>query len=256
MLQKLTHFNRERIIERRRVAEGQGALGYFEVTNPLARYYIKGKTFTKLGQKIPLVARFGSEIGHKDSIELKRNSQAFSVKIYTKDEGNWDILTLNRECFDIEDPILFPDLVYSREPDPHSNLNNLSKSYDFMASHPETLCAYMQGKLDEGFPANWRVMTTYSINTFRVTNSVGNFWYARFILRAVEKFNYFEDEQAALVRGFFPDYYSEDLWSAINEGDFPTWYLEAQIVDPKDVKSLDFNPFDATKVGFGLNVFL
>lgn len=245
---KLAHFNREKIPERRRVAHGNCAFGYFQVTNHQAKDFIKAKLFEEVGVKTPLIARIGTEFSNPGSSELIRQSSSLSVKIYTKDEGNWDIITLNEECFDIYDPSLFPDLVHAHEPDTKYNRISVASKYKFIVKYPQALCAYMQGQLDRGLPANWRVITTYSINTFKLINSKNQFWYTRFILRAKEKFAYVEDDEAAIIRGFYPDYYSRDLYTSIEEGNHPVWYLEAQILTPEQVRILSFNAFDATKV--------
>lgn len=237
------------------VTNGNGAFGFFMCTNPSAKKLSKAKVFSNVGKITPLVARFGSEESRHGTPETVRTTQSFAVKLYTE-EGNWDILSLNKRCFDIRDPARFSDMVHAYERDPKNNLINATMKYDYISSTPETLCAYMEHKADHGLPLNWRVMTTWAINAFKLINAKNEFRYARFILKAHEKLDFWEDDQAVFVRGSFPDLNSRDLVTAINEGNFPKWDLIAQILDPGKVDSLDFNPFDASKVNFlgsGLN---
>ncbi|MGL6173172.1 MAG: catalase, partial [Cellulosilyticaceae bacterium] len=66
LLEKLAHFNRERIPERVVHAKGGGAHGYFEVTNDLSQY-TKAKFLNQVGKKTPVFARFSTVGGEKGS---------------------------------------------------------------------------------------------------------------------------------------------------------------------------------------------
>ncbi len=56
-LEKLAHFDREVIPERRMHAKGSGAFGTFTVTHDISRY-TKAKIFSKVGKCTPLFTRF------------------------------------------------------------------------------------------------------------------------------------------------------------------------------------------------------
>src|SRR5690554_4169656 len=56
-LEKLSHFNREVIPERRMHAKGSGAFGEFVVTHDITQY-TKAALFSEVGKKTPMFARF------------------------------------------------------------------------------------------------------------------------------------------------------------------------------------------------------
>ena len=59
LIEKLAHFNRERILERVVHAKGAGAGGYFEVTNDLTKY-TKAKFLSEVGKRTEVFARFST----------------------------------------------------------------------------------------------------------------------------------------------------------------------------------------------------
>ena len=58
-LEKLAHFDREVIPERRMHAKGSAAYGTFTVSNDITRY-TRAKIFSKIGKKTELFARFST----------------------------------------------------------------------------------------------------------------------------------------------------------------------------------------------------
>lgn len=83
LLEKLAHFNRERIPERVVHAKGAGAHGYFEVTNDLS-HYTKADLFSKVGKKTPMFARFSTVAGESGSADTLRDPRGFALKFYTE----------------------------------------------------------------------------------------------------------------------------------------------------------------------------
>ena len=59
LIEKLAHFNRENIPERRVHAKGSGAYGTFTVTGDISRY-TKAKIFSTVGKKTDLFLRFST----------------------------------------------------------------------------------------------------------------------------------------------------------------------------------------------------
>lgn len=72
LLDKLAHFDRERIPERVVHAKGAGAHGYFEVTHDITKY-TKAKVFDTIGKKTPVFARFSTVAGEKGSADTERD---------------------------------------------------------------------------------------------------------------------------------------------------------------------------------------
>ncbi len=101
-LEKISHFDRERIPERVVHARGAGAHGYFEtygtVGDEPVETYTRAKVFSGKGKRTPLFVRFSSVIHGGHSPETLRDPRGFSVKMYTED-GNWDLVGNNlQQC--------------------------------------------------------------------------------------------------------------------------------------------------------------
>src|SRR5512145_677078 len=63
-LEKLAHFDREVIPERRMHAKGSGAYGTFTVTHDITKY-TKAKLFSQVGKQTELFARFTTVAGER-----------------------------------------------------------------------------------------------------------------------------------------------------------------------------------------------
>jgi len=107
LLEKLAHFDREVIPERRMHAKGSGAYGIFTVTNDITRY-TKASIFAKVGKQTEMFARFSSVAGERGAADAERDIRGFALKFYT-DQGNWDMVGNNTPVFFIRDPLKFPD---------------------------------------------------------------------------------------------------------------------------------------------------
>jgi catalase len=96
-LEKLAHFDREVIPERRMHAKGAGAHGTFTVTHDITKY-TKAKIFSKVGKKTEMFARFSVVAGERGAADAERDIRGFALKFYT-DEGNWDLVGNNTPVF-------------------------------------------------------------------------------------------------------------------------------------------------------------
>ena len=93
LVEKLAHFNRERIPERVVHAKAAGAFGTFTVTHDITRY-TKAKIFSEVGKQTEMVGRFSTVAGEKGSADTVRDVRGFALKFYTE-EGNWDLVGNN-----------------------------------------------------------------------------------------------------------------------------------------------------------------
>jgi catalase len=84
LIDKLAHFDHERIPERVVHAKGAGAHGYFEVTNDISKY-TKAKLFSKIGKRTPTLLRFSTVGGEKGSADTDRDPRGFAIKFYTEE---------------------------------------------------------------------------------------------------------------------------------------------------------------------------
>lgn len=82
LLEKLAHFDRERIPERVVHARGAGAHGVFKVINSMKRY-TKAAFLQKEGQETPVFARFSTVIHGQHSPETLRD-RAVSRSNFTR----------------------------------------------------------------------------------------------------------------------------------------------------------------------------
>src|ERR1700738_1909853 len=117
-LEKLAHFDREVIPERRMHAKGSGAFGTFTVTHDITKY-TKAKIFSEIGKKTEMFARFSTVAGERGAADAERDIRGFALKFYT-DQGNWDLVGNNTPVFFLRDPLKFPDLNHAIKRDPRN----------------------------------------------------------------------------------------------------------------------------------------
>ncbi|MEC1028849.1 catalase KatA, partial [Bacillus paralicheniformis] len=154
LLEKLAHFNRERVPERVVHAKGAGAHGYFEVTNDVSKY-TKAKFLSEVGKRTPLFVRFSTVAGENGSADSVRDPRGFAVKFYTE-EGNYDLVGNNTPVFFIRDAIKFPDFIHTQKRHPVTHLKNPDAVWDFWSLSPESLHQVTILMSDRGIPATYR----------------------------------------------------------------------------------------------------
>jgi len=135
--EKLAHFDREVIPERRMHAKGSGAFGTFTVTHDITRY-TKAKVFSEIGKKTDVFVRFSTVAGERGAADAERDIRGFAMKFYTE-EGNWDLVGNNTPVFFLRDPHKFPDLNRAVKRDPRTNMRSPTNNWDFWTSLPEAL---------------------------------------------------------------------------------------------------------------------
>ena len=86
LMEKMAHFNRERVPERVVHAKGAGAHGTFTVTGDISRY-THAALFAKVGNTCPMFGRFSTVAGEMGSADTARDPRGFALKFYTE-EGN------------------------------------------------------------------------------------------------------------------------------------------------------------------------
>ena len=245
LVEKLAHFDRERVPERVVHARGAGAHGVFTVKNSMKKY-TKAAFLQDEGKETPLFARFSTVIHGLGSPETARDPRGFSVKFYTE-EGNYDFVGNDLPIFFIRDAIKFPDVIHSLKPDPQTNLQNPSRYWDFMGLSPETTNMMIHLFTDEGIPASYRHMRGSSVHAYKWYNEAGETVYVKLRWDPKEGIKNFTIEEAEEQQGKDFSHATRDLFEAIDEGNFPEWDLYVQVLDPKDLDKYDFNPLDSTK---------
>src|ERR1700745_4100921 len=87
LIEKLQHFNRERIPERVVHAKGSGAFGTFSDKHDITPH-TKAKPFSARGEATEVFVRFPTVGGERGSADTERDPRGFAIRFYTE-EGNW-----------------------------------------------------------------------------------------------------------------------------------------------------------------------
>lgn len=246
LIEKMAHFNRERIPERVVHAKGAGAFGTFRVTGDITAY-TKAKVFSKIGNEVEMLARFSTVGGEKGSADTARDPRGFALKFYTE-EGNWDLVGNNTPIFFIRDPLKFGDFIHTQKRDPQTNLKSATMMWDFWSLSPESLHQVTILFSDRGTPDGYRHMHGFSSHTFSFINAKDERFWVKFHLLTQQGIQNFTREVATKIAGENPDYATQDLFVAIQDGNFPKWTMHVQIMPEVDADTYPINPFDLTKV--------
>ena len=219
-LEKLAHFDREVIPERRMHAKGSAAYGTFTVTHDITKY-TKARIFSTVGKKTELFLRFSTVAGERGAADAERDIRGFSVKFYTE-EGNWDVVGNNTPVFFLRDPLKFPDLNHAVKRDPKTNLR--------------------------GIPASYRHRHGFGSHTFSLLNAANERFWVKFHFQCMQGIKNLSDAEATELVGRDRESAQRDLFNSIESKDFPRWKLRVQIMPEKEAGSYHINPFDLTKV--------
>ena len=245
LVQKMQHFNRERVPERVVHAKGGGAHGFFEVTEDVSQY-TKAR-FLQPGARSPVFLRFSTVAGEQGFPDTVRDPRGFAIKIYTE-EGNHDIVGNNTPIFFVRDPTKFQDFIHSQKRLPDTGLRSNNMQWDFWTLSPETAHQVMILMSDRGTPRTWRHQHGFSSHTYSWISAGGERFWVKYHFKTVQGIENFTDAEAAAMTAEDPDFHRRDLWNAIAAGDAPEWRLEMQIMPFEDAAEYRFNPFDLTKV--------
>ena len=245
-LEKLAHFDREVIPERRMHAKGSGAYGTFTVTHDITRY-TRAKIFSRVGKKTGLFARFSTVAGERGAADAERDIRGFALKFYTE-EGNWDLVGNNTPVFFLRDPLKFPDLNHAVKRDPRTNLRSARNNWDFWTSLPEALHQVTIVMSDRGIPASYRHMHGFGSHTFSFINAQNERFWVKFHFKCQQGIRNLTDAEAEAVVGKDRESHQRDLYEAIERGDFPRWTLQVQVMPEADAAKVPYHPFDLTKI--------
>lgn len=245
LIEKLAHFNRENIPERRVHAKGSGAYGTFTVTDDITQYS-RAALFSAVGKQTPTFLRFSTVGGERGSADTARDPRGFALRFYTE-EGNWDVVGNNTPVFFIRDPLKFPDFIHTQKRDPHTNLKSSQNVWDFWSQSPEALHQITILMSDRGIPDGYRHMHGFGSHTFSLINAQGVRHWVKWHYKTQQGIKNLDPAVAAQLAGTDPDYAQRDLFNAIERGDFPRWDVCMQIMTEAQAANHADNPFDVTK---------
>lgn len=246
LVEKLAHFNRERIPERVVHAKGSGAYGSFRVTGDITRY-TSAKLLSHVGKETSIFLRFsvvGGELGSADTV---RDPRGFAVKFYTE-EGNWDMVGNNTPVFFIKDPLKFPDFIHTQKRNPQTHLKDPDAMWDFWSLSPEALHQIVILFSDRGTPDGYRAMHGFSSHAFSLINAKGERVWVKWHFKSRQGIKNLSPAAAAALAGADPDYAQRDLFKAIEARQFPRWHVCLQVMTEAQAAGLRWNPFDLTKI--------
>jgi catalase len=196
-LEKLAHFDREVIPERRMHAKGSGAYGTFTVTHDLTQY-TRATIFSQVGKKTDLFVRFSTVAGERGAADAERDIRGVAIKFYTEG-GNWDLVGNNTPVFFMRDPLKFPDLNHAVKRDPRSNLRSAKNNWDFWTLLPEALHQVTIVMSDRGIPASYRHMHCFGSHTFSFINAKNERFWVKFHFKTQQGIKNLTDEEAAQI---------------------------------------------------------
>lgn len=245
-LEKLAHFDREVIPERRMHAKGSAAYGSFTVTHDISKY-TKAKIFSQIGKKTELFLRFSTVAGERGAADAERDIRGFAVKFYTE-QGNWDLVGNNTPVFFLRDPLKFPDLNHAVKRDPRSNLRSAKNNWDFWTLLPEALHQVTIVMSERGIPASYRHMHGFGSHTFSFINAENERTWVKFHFKTQQGIKNLTDAESAQLIADDRESSQRDLYEAIEKKDYPRWTMYVQVMPEKDAAKLPYNPFDLTKV--------
>ncbi len=250
-LEKISHFDRERVPERVVHARGAGAHGVFEaygkVGDEAIGKYTRAKLFNTAGKETPVFVRF-STVGHGGhSPETLRDPRGFAVKFYTED-GNWDLVGNNLKVFFIRDALKFPDLIHSQKPDPVTNRQSGERIFDFICNTPEAMHMVSFLFSPWGIPANYRQMQGSGVNTYKWVNQDGVGVLVKYHWEPLQGVKNLRQAEAEAIQAKNFNHATQDLFDNIKAGNFPQWELRVQLMSDDEHPELDFDPLDDTKI--------
>ena len=246
LIEKLAHFNRERIPERVVHAKGAGAGGYFVVTKDITKY-TKAKFLSEIGKKTEVFTRFSTVGGEKGSADAERDPRGFAIKFYTE-EGNYDLVGNNTPVFFIRDPLKFPDFIHTQKRNPETNLKDANMFWDFLSLTPESLHQVTILFSDRGTPRAFRNMNGYGSHTFKWYNQDTESFWIKYHFKTDQGIDNFTRQEADQIKAVDPDSATRDLFNAIKKANYPSWTLQVQVMPVKDAETYRFDVFDVTKV--------
>lgn len=245
LLEKMAHFNREVIPERRMHAKGWGAYGKLNVTGDISMY-TKAKVLQP-GAETECFIRFSTVAGERGAADAERDIRGVACKFYTE-EGNWDLVGNNTPTFFIRDVHNFSDLNRAVKRDPRTGMRSAQNNWDFWTLLPESFHQRTIVMSDRGIPASFRHMHFFGEHTFSFYNAENQRVWCKFHFHTQQGIKNLTNEEAMMVCGKDRESHGRDLFEAIENGEYPRWTMSVQIMTEEQARAHYENPFDITKI--------
>lgn len=247
--EKMTHFVREEIPERKVHARGYGAHGEFECYESMHEF-TKAGFLQEAGKKTPIFVRFSTVQGSRGSKDTARDLRCKGVKFYTE-EGNYDLTTIAMPVLINQDPMKFPDAMHAYQPEPRTGMPTAAGAHDnfwdYVANNKEALHMVLWIMSDRGIIKSYRMMESWSINTYLFVNEQDKATFVRFVWKPVLGTHSLTQDEAQKIGGIDPDFHRRDLREAIDRGVYPEYELGVQMIPMEDEFKYDFDVLDPAK---------
>ncbi|WP_059103585.1 catalase [Shouchella shacheensis] len=247
--EKMTRFVHEEIPERVVHARGYAAHGEFECYESM-KQFTKAGFLQEAGKKTPLFVRFSTVQGSRGSKDTARDLRCWGTKFYTE-EGNYDLTMLSMPVKENQDPMQFPDLMHAYFPNPRTGYPTASGAHDtfwdYIANNPDSLHMIMWVMSDRGIVRSYRMMESFSVNTYLFVNEQEKATFVRFTWKPVLGTHSLTMDEAQKIGGIDPDYHRRDLREAIDRGAYVEYELGVQLIPEEDEFNYDFDVIDSSK---------
>ena len=248
LVEKMAHFNRERIPERVVHAKGSAAYGTLTITQDITGY-TRAKLFSTVGKKTDLLLRFSTVAGERGAADAERDVRGFAIKFYTE-EGNWDLVGNNTPVFFVRDPLKFSDFIHTQKRDPQTNLRSPTAMWDFWSLSPESLHQVTILFSDRGLPKSYRHMHGFGSHTYSFINASERALLGEVPLqdrcRASRTTTNAEARRPGRRRT--ARRISATCSRPSSAATIPKWRMMVQVMPEQDAETYHLNPFDLTKV--------
>ncbi|MFD1350915.1 catalase [Oceanobacillus caeni] len=247
--EKMSHFTHEEIPERVVHARGYSAYGEFECYQSM-RHVTKAGFLQEAGKKTPITVRFSTVQGAKGSYDTARDLRCKGVKLYTE-EGNVDLTTIAMPVLINQDAMKFPDAMHAYQAKQADDIPTASgahdRFWDYVANNPEALHMVLWIMSDRGILRSYRMMESWSINTYLFVNEQNVATFVRYVWKPVLGVHSLLQDEALKIGGLDPDFHRRDLREAIDKGAFPEYELGVQLIPMEDEFKFDFDVLDPSK---------
>jgi catalase len=249
-LEKMTHFDHERIPERIVHARGSAAHGTFTPYKGAGKY-TRAAFLQDPAVETPVFVRFSTVAGGAGSVDLPRDVRGFAVTFYTS-EGVFDLVGNNIPVFFIQDAMKFPDFVHSVKMEPDrgfpQNASAHDTFWDFVSLAPEAQHMVMWAMSDRAIPRSYRMMQGFGVHTFRLVDAAGRSTFIKWHWRPLLGMQSVTWDEACKINGTDQDFHRRDLFEAIRHGAFPAWELAIQAFSEAQADAMEFDVLDPTKL--------
>ncbi|CAF1456774.1 unnamed protein product [Adineta ricciae] len=231
--------NRDRVPQRIVHGKGGGAFGTFEANHDISDI-CKAKVFKK-GTKTRVLVRFSIGCEGNAFPDTIREARGFAVKMYTEDG-------ITSPVFLIRNPALFSAMAQAQRRNPQTHMKDPNTFWNFVGNNPQSLHHILITHSDRGIPDGYRFMHGYGSHTFKMLNDKSQYVWVKFHLLSDQTIKNLDPTKPKAAAFGQLHYAAADLYNAIATKNYPSWTLYIQVMTDDQAKSVQFDPFDMTKV--------